>query len=376
MAGGSGDAGVIRLYNTNGASRIELDGYGLNGGSTLTLDANDGSATIELIGESSSSAGLIEVNNSSGSVRAVVNGEHDTHGGGYVNLYADDGSSTMTHYGDYGDGAGLIQVRNDSGATRSEIDGKGYGSGGEVVLYDSTGTEVANLRASGGGALNLYDGGDIIVEESDGTSGARISGGTGGYGYFYQHDGDYGLYLDGDAGTDTGGRLMVYDAAGSATITLDGDYGGDGRVICDEIQINGGSDLSEQFDIDKPAAPGSVVCIDSDNPGKLVICRNAYDRSVAGIVSGAGGVKPGMMMGQEGTVANGEYPVALSGRVYCRVDASQGAIQPGDLITTSDVPGHGMKVTDHSRAHGAIIGKAMTGLESGQGLVLVLVSLH
>ena len=32
-----------------------------------------------------------------------------------------------------------------------------------------------------------------------------------------------------------------------------------------------------------------------------------------------------------------------------------------------------MKVTDRDRADGAVIGKAMTKLESGKGLVLVLV---
>jgi hypothetical protein len=68
--------------------------------------------------------------------------------------------------------------------------------------------------------------------------------------------------------------------------------------------------------------------------------------------------------------------VALTGRVYCLVDADRGGIAPGDLITTSDTPGHGMKVADHTRAQGAIVGKAMTGLESGRGLVLVLVSLQ
>jgi hypothetical protein len=46
------------------------------------------------------------------------------------------------------------------------------------------------------------------------------------------------------------------------------------------------------------------------------------------------------------------------------------------MITTSDTPGHGMKVTDHSLAQGAIIGKAMSSLASGRGLVLVLVSLQ
>jgi hypothetical protein len=35
-----------------------------------------------------------------------------------------------------------------------------------------------------------------------------------------------------------------------------------------------------------------------------------------------------------------------------------------------------MKVTDHARAQGAILGKAMTGLKEGKGVVLVLVTLQ
>ena len=81
-------------------------------------------------------------------------------------------------------------------------------------------------------------------------------------------------------------------------------------------------------------------------------------------------------MGQTGSIADGKHPVALTGRVYCKVDASFGAIRPGDLITTSDTPGHGMRVGDHDQAQGAIIGKAMTRLDEGTGLVLVLVSLQ
>jgi len=66
----------------------------------------------------------------------------------------------------------------------------------------------------------------------------------------------------------------------------------------------------------------------------------------------------------------------LTGRVYVQADTSNGPIRPGDLLTTSATPGYAMKVTDHSRAHGAIIGKAMTGLKEGKGLALVLVSLQ
>jgi hypothetical protein len=85
---------------------------------------------------------------------------------------------------------------------------------------------------------------------------------------------------------------------------------------------------------------------------------------------------PGVLMGQTGTIADGKHPIALTGRVWTWCDASAGAIQPGDLLTTSDVPGHAMKVTDRTRAQGAIIGKAMTSLSEGTGLVLVLVALQ
>ena len=72
----------------------------------------------------------------------------------------------------------------------------------------------------------------------------------------------------------------------------------------------------------------------------------------------------------------GEMPVALAGRVYVLADASEGAIEPGDLLTTSALPGHAMKATDLTAAQGAILGKAMTSLEEGTGLVLVLVTLQ
>ena len=149
------------------------------------------------------------------------------------------------------------------------------------------------------------------------------------------------------------------------------------RLAVPVLEILGGADLAESFDVNGGGAePGSVVVIDPDQPGKLKLSAKAYDRTVAGIISGAGGVQSGMVMGQQGTIANGAHQVALTGRVHCLCDASNGAILPGDLLTTSNAPGHAMKVTDHAQAQGAIIGKAMTTLDMGQGLVLVLVSLQ
>ena len=55
---------------------------------------------------------------------------------------------------------------------------------------------------------------------------------------------------------------------------------------------------------------------------------------------------------------------------------ANGAVEPGDMLTTSSTAGHGMKVSDAVQATGAIIGKAMTSLAKGKGLVLVLVNLQ
>jgi hypothetical protein len=140
--------------------------------------------------------------------------------------------------------------------------------------------------------------------------------------------------------------------------------------------ITGGSDLAEPFKMGtQEIAKGSVVSIDENHPGELVLSAKAYDTRVAGIVSGANGVNPGIAIHQKGFNDGGQN-VALTGRVYALADAASGAIRPGDLLTTSDNPGYAMKVTDHARAQGAILGKAMSELKEGKGLVLVLVTLQ
>ena len=120
---------------------------------------------------------------------------------------------------------------------------------------------------------------------------------------------------------------------------------------------------------------GSVVVIDDEHPGRLKRSTGAYDTRVAGIISGANGVNPGIALHQEGVIEGGQN-VALSGRVYVQAEATDAPIKPGDLLTTSDTPGHAMKVTDHTKSQGAILGKAMSSLSEGTGMVLVLVTLQ
>jgi hypothetical protein len=119
-----------------------------------------------------------------------------------------------------------------------------------------------------------------------------------------------------------------------------------------------------------------VMEIDPAHRGKLRIARSAYSRRVAGVVSGAGDIPVGAILGN---LPGHDHapPIALSGRVYVYCDASEHEIEPGDLLTTAALSGHAMKVQDHSRAHGAVIGKAMSALARGErGLVLVLVNLQ
>lgn len=144
------------------------------------------------------------------------------------------------------------------------------------------------------------------------------------------------------------------------------------------LEITGGADLAEPFRLadDADVRPGMVLVIDPANPGRLRVADRAYDRRVAGIASGANGVNAGITLRQEGTEADGHFPVALTGRTYCLADATYGAIEPGDLLTTSATAGHAMRVADDAQASGAILGKAMTGLRKGRGHVLVLVTLQ
>ena len=142
------------------------------------------------------------------------------------------------------------------------------------------------------------------------------------------------------------------------------------------LQILGGADIVEGFETgDDVLEPGTVVVIDERHPGELRVSSRAYDSRVAGVVSGAGGVSPGLRLGQDG-VMDGETSVAMSGRVYVRCSADNGRIHPGDLLTTSDTTGHAMRASISERSLGAIIGKAMTSLDDGTGLVLVLVNLQ
>ncbi len=178
----------------------------------------------------------------------------------------------------------------------------------------------------------------------------------------FQTDGVTRMFIEsqGNVGIGTATPAAKLDVNGTAAVNV--------------LQINGGSDVAEPFEADDAASiePGTLMVLDAVTPGKVSISTVPYDKKVAGIVSGAGGIKAGLTLRQEHK--SGEsILVAIAGRVYCK---AVGPIETGDLLTTSGIPGHAMRAVDRDRSHGAIIGKAMSRLEEGTGLVLVLVNLQ
>ena len=151
------------------------------------------------------------------------------------------------------------------------------------------------------------------------------------------------------------------------------------HVIAANIECSGdvtltGADCAEHFDAipDAVFEPGTVMAIGTG--GALDASTKAYDKKVAGVVSGAGSFRPAVILDRK--PSNGRRPpVALVGKVYCKVDADYGAVEVGDLLTTSDTQGHAMKVSDPGKGFGAVIGKALQPLGEGKGLIPILIAL-
>lgn len=101
--------------------------------------------------------------------------------------------------------------------------------------------------------------------------------------------------------------------------------------------------------------PGTVVVLDQD--GLVRAADEAYDKKAVGVISGAGNYRPAIVLDKQSSQASC-LPVALMGKVCCKVDAQYSPIEVGDLLTTSPTPGHAMKAADPFSAFGAVIGKA------------------
>jgi hypothetical protein len=395
-------------------------GFDLSGGLSL-------GATI--------SGGLMNSNSASyatvgGGVENYVEGMYSTVCGGSNNVATDDGATVCGGYFNIASGIGSVVAggfQNVAAETNVSIASMasplvaGNNASPLKVIIPPSGSPVFNtvgggtvnaaygyystvaggdgntanafFATVGGGHFNTAGADDATVAGGDNNLvtgvGGSIPGGIGnsaGQGSFAA--GDYahansnhsfvwgdGSTADYDHGPNTFNALAtngVYFTTAGGTLTFDGT----GNLSTPVLTITGGADVAEPFQMSAAKIPkGSVVIIDEEHPGQLKLSDRPYDQRVAGIVSGANGINPGISLHQVNAL-EGDENVALSGRVYVLAEAANGAIQPGDLLTTSATPGYAMKVTDHARAQGAILGKAMTGLNAEKGMVLVLVTLQ
>lgn len=169
----------------------------------------------------------------------------------------------------------------------------------------------------------------------------------------------------------THGRVGIGTTSPQATLDVEGSI----RVADDVILA--GADCAEDFDLEEGSIedPGTVLVLGSER--RLQHCSKPYDTRAIGVVAGANDQRPGIILGRHRhNPAQNRVPVALTGTVWCRADATEGAIDPGDLLTTAARPGHAMRASDPIRSFGAIIGKALTGLPSGLGLIPILAIHH
>jgi hypothetical protein len=139
-----------------------------------------------------------------------------------------------------------------------------------------------------------------------------------------------------------------------------------------------GGDYAESVNVSGDKSryePGDIIVIDATKHGTFAKSHEPYSTLVAGIYS----TKPGLLgRRQSGDLkaSTTEIPMAMVGIVPTKVSTENGPIKDGDLLVTSSTAGLAMKGTDPARMMGAVIGKAMDSLESGDGVIEVLVRLQ
>jgi hypothetical protein len=277
------------------------------------------------------------------------------------------------------DGDGAIAIDGSATGQHAIAGVRGTNESGIGVLGESTGTDPDQLGvgvrgvAIGTGVWGESQGWMGVFGTSRSTTGGGgVMGQALGTGVIGESETWMGVY--GKTSSTTGGAGVMGEHAnnglagffkGSVHVTADLTVEGDVRLT--------GADLAEEFDVvGQDVEPGCVVVLAGKD--RIRACDEPYDRRVAGVISGAGSFRPALLLGRSGGQAR--RALALTGRVWCRVDASYGPVALGDMLTTSRTSGHAMRASDAGRAFGAVIGKALAGLDSGRALVPVLVALQ
>lgn len=296
------------------------------------------------------------------------------------------------HYGVRGHSNKIAGVRGSSDAA-SGVEGFSKNGPGVVGEAEGKGAGVVGVSKNGVGVVGGLAGGrgrgvegwsDAqygVYGESKKSAGVRgtSADGRGVEGWSTKSEGVVGISASGNAvwGQTEGAGVGVLGMSKSGV----GVWGKGGRLAGffeGDVEVTGDirlvqADCAEDFDIEGAVAPGTVMVLGEE--GILRESDHAYDKRVAGVISGAGAYKPGIVLDKRESQMK-RLPIGLLGKVYCKVDARSSPIEIGDLLTTSNTPGHAMKANDPLKAFGAVIGKALQPLKEGQGLIPILIALQ
>lgn len=388
VAGGAGSGGDIRITDDENKLKIRLNGMGKE--DSRFPQGEPINVPISILGDGSIRAGSSTTNGK----LSLLDGEARE----LVTLSA----ATQDLVLRAPDGNGTIALR----ASEDNVTGLWMGANqhnGLVVLRDRTGHDRVLLRGESGRLDMAQGNGNLTVRlhavDDDGRAGLWLGDhGMNGFIRCLNAGGMSRIAIDAAEG-----EVRVQDDKGETTVTLKGNGGSGhfgGRGVHGDVLVYSASvddrtsdnaniwlqgssgdiilrnaDCAEEFEVrdDVDIEPGAVLVLDPD--GRLAVSSKPYDTCVAGVVSGADGIRPGIVLGRTPGAKN-RLPVGLAGKVICNVDASFGPIEVGTLLTTSPRAGHAMAATDRERAFGAVIGKAMARLSSGCGRVPVLVALQ
>jgi hypothetical protein len=243
---------------------------------------------------------------------------------------------------------------------RAGVSGLALPNLGGVIGESSSGVGVTGLSDTGVGVMAQAGSGMAVKAES--TSGIALQA--------VAHSSSGTIVA---SNTASGDAVYGYSAAGVSlharkdnTNTVALLVEGTSRFTGFARFEGGSGDLAEYYRASEPLEAGEVVVIDRSASLALRKCRQDGDTAAAGIIS----TSPSQILsGQMQTTE--AIPLAIAGRVLCKVDADRGSIEPGDLLTTSTTPGHAMKA--EPALQGAIVGKALEPLASGKGKIQVLV---
>ncbi|MBA3914695.1 MAG: hypothetical protein H0X25_12800 [Acidobacteriales bacterium] len=282
---------------------------------------------------------------------------------------------------------------NEATTASTATDGSPHGTGilavtsvpGAAGVFGSnTGTKGVGVQGNGpeSGLRGFSDLGSGATAQSNKGSGVIATSGTG-HGIDAFSDNGIAIFAQGAtfAGVFNGALVVNPGPNPKNTSIAPSDINGSIVINQGNLFVNrgdvilGNADCAEDFAVSDTAQaePGTVMVLGGD--GDLRESSTAYDKRVAGVISGAGCYKPALILdrhpGQERRV-----PIALMGKAYCKVDTQYGQIDIGDLLTTSPTSGHAMKATDPMKAFGAVIGKALRPWAAGQGLIPILIALQ